>query len=477
MGARTHVRLFDNSWLLGMLCVELLLAAAPSICAGEQEQGESQIASAKDDGYRGIWFTLGQPSEYGDKYSGGLGTYTAKHIPLAIYAPEAEKTFFVYGGSRNGERYLLAMASYYDHREGVVPRPTIVHDKGGVNDPHDNPSISIDGAGHIWVFVSGRGRARPGFIYRSVEPYSTDAFERTYEGEFTYPQPWWTGDNGFLFLFTQYTKGRELYFARSADGRMWSDPVKLVGMGGHYQISNQHDGRVFMVFNRHPGGNVDLRTDMYYVETRDMGRSWQTADGTTVELPLEDPKSPALVRNYESEGRLVYNKDIRLDGEGRPVILTVTSADHRPGPPGEPRMVSVVHWTGEEWTFHDVTRTLHNYDTGSLYIEDDARWRAFIPSEAGPQHWGTGGEIAIWTSSDQGETWQKERDVTTGSALNQTYVRRPVNARDDFYAFWADGNPDEPSRSHLHFTNREGSQIWRLPYDMEREFERPQPLK
>lgn len=140
-------------------------------------------------------------------------------------------------------------------------------------------------------------------------------------------------------------------------------------------------------------------------------------------------------------------------------------------------MVSVVHWTGEEWTFHDVTRTFHNYDTGSLYIEDDGRWRVFFPSEAGPQHWGTGGEIAIWTSSDQGETWQKERDVTTGSALNQTYVRRPVNARDDFYAFWADGNPDEPSRSHLHFTNREGSQIWRLPYDMEGEFERPQPLK
>ena len=31
-------------------------------------------------GYRGIWYTLGQvESEYGDKYSGGLGTYTVKH--------------------------------------------------------------------------------------------------------------------------------------------------------------------------------------------------------------------------------------------------------------------------------------------------------------------------------------------------------------------------------------------------------------
>ena len=43
-------------------------------------------------GYKGIWFTLGQFSDYGDKYSGGLGTYTAKHVPLAIYAPQVNKT-------------------------------------------------------------------------------------------------------------------------------------------------------------------------------------------------------------------------------------------------------------------------------------------------------------------------------------------------------------------------------------------------
>jgi dihydroxy-acid dehydratase len=52
-----------------------------------------------DDGYRGIWFTLGQKSEYGDKYAGGFGTYTANHLPLAIYAPQVNKTFFVYGGT------------------------------------------------------------------------------------------------------------------------------------------------------------------------------------------------------------------------------------------------------------------------------------------------------------------------------------------------------------------------------------------
>ena len=247
-------------------------------------------------------------------------------------------------------------------------------------------------------------------------------------------------------------------------------------MQGHYQISNCADGRVFMVFNRHPDGNVDRRTDMYYIETRDAGRTWQTVDGTELELPLEDPMGTALVRNYESEGRLVYNKDIQLDAAGNPVILTVTSAGHQPGPDGEPRTVSVVHWDGAQWRFHDVTNTTHNYDTGSLYIEDD-QWRIFFPSEPGPQRWGAGGEIAIWSSEDEGATWQRDRMVTTGSELNHTYVRRPLHAHDDFYAFWADGNPDELSPSRLYFTNRSGSHVWQLPYDMPGETAHPERLE
>ncbi len=68
---------------------------------------------------------------------------------MAIYAPEVDKTFFVYGGAKEGQRYLLAMASYYDHLHHLVPRPTIVHDKENVDNPHDNPSIALDEAGHI----------------------------------------------------------------------------------------------------------------------------------------------------------------------------------------------------------------------------------------------------------------------------------------------------------------------------------------
>ena len=70
-----------------------------SILFGISSYAQAVFDNQKIDGYKGIWFTLGQFSEYGDKYSGGLGTYTAKHRPLAIYAPEVKKTFFVYGGT------------------------------------------------------------------------------------------------------------------------------------------------------------------------------------------------------------------------------------------------------------------------------------------------------------------------------------------------------------------------------------------
>jgi len=159
--------------------VSLLAALALPTLAARAPAGEV-VECPKADGYRGIWFTLGQfKGEYGDKYPGGLGTYTAKHVPMAVYAPEAEKTFFVYGGTPDpAKRHVLAMVSYYDHARGVVPRPRIVHDKGGVSDPHDNPSLCLDGQGHVWVFVSGRANHRPGYKYRSTEPYRIDRFER-----------------------------------------------------------------------------------------------------------------------------------------------------------------------------------------------------------------------------------------------------------------------------------------------------------
>jgi len=121
--------------------------------------------------------------------------------------------------------------------------------------------------------------------------------------------------------------------------------------------------------------------------------------------------------------------------------------------------------------------TDNNYDTGSLYIESPTRWRLIGPSEPGPQKYDTGGEIAMWLSSDQGTTWRKAKQLTCNSRYNPTYCRRPNNAHPDFYALWADGHGLEPSLSRLYFTNREGRSVRRLPTFMKADTAKPELLR
>lgn len=434
-------------------------------------------------GFRGVWFDLGQKSRHGSKYSGGLGTYTANHVPMAIYAPEANRTYFTWGGTTAAdEKKLLILVSYFDHKTGLVARPVIVMDKTPVNDPHDNASMSIDEEGYIWIFVSGRGTIRPGRIYRSKVPYGINDWVNLGDSEFTYPQPWWFKGKGFFHTYTRYTPGRELYCRASRNGTVWSAEKKLAGLEGHYQTSEQVGDRVITAFNRHPNRNVDRRTDLYYMETADMGETWTTADGTVLTTPITGVASPARIRNYSSnpdpaDNALVYIHDTTADAYGRPVILYLTSRDHQPGPQGDPRTWMVARWTGTEWLFHPITTSTHNYDTGSIYIEKDGTWKVIGPIGNGPQQWGAGGEIELWTSTDQGATWAKQRDVTTNSPRNHSYARRPRNAHPDFYSYWADGNADALSESHLYFTNKAGDKVWELPSDMTGDFAAPTLLK
>ena len=111
---------------------------------------------------------------------------------------------------------------------------------------------------------------------------------------------------------------------------------------------------------------------------------------------------------------------------------------------------------------------------GSLFVSDSS-WMVVGPTEPGPQLWGTGGEIAIWISRDKGRDWSKVLDVTRNSRFNNSYVRRPLNARAPFCYFWASGHAHEFSISELYFGDFSG-QVWKLPYTMTEEFEQPEKV-
>ncbi|MCA9196806.1 MAG: BNR-4 repeat-containing protein [Planctomycetales bacterium] len=479
-----------------MIVYGAILAVVPAAdgfaqVAESEPLPQSITLNQKDTGYRSIWY-MNQPShdQYVYKYSGGLGTYCAKHRPFAIYRPEVNKTFFCYGGTTADEqRHLLHMVSYFDHETKQVPRPTILLDKQ-TDDAHDNPVISMDAEGFIWIFSTSHGTSRPSYIHRSVRPYDIQQFElvsavRIKDDQlvpidnFSYMQIWFRKDHGFSAFFTRYgyPAARTICFMRSDDGMQWSPWQRIAAIHqGHYQISAVGKKVAGTMFNYHPDGKgLNWRTNLYYVQTKDDGHSWTNVQGVPLALPLTSVENMALVRNYEAEGLNVYLKDVQFDSQDRPILLYVTSGGYESGPTNDPRVWTVACWTGGEWLFRDITSSDNNYDFGELALVSDDQWRLIAPTESGPQPYNPGGEVAMWRSEDAGRTWQKQKQLTNNSRHNHTYVRLSQQGHSDFIAFWADGHGRQPSDASLFFCNADGV-VFQLPRTMDSEFATPMPI-
>ena len=466
------------------LLVILLSFLVGSVALSAQEPGA--LNNTKVDGFRPIWFDLGQKSEYGSKYSGAFGTYTMKHRPLAIYSPEVDRTYFVFGGTTaKDEKHLLCMIGCFDHKTGLVKKPTVVYDKGPVNDPHDNPALLIDPEGYLWVYVAGRGNKREGFRFRSVKPYDISAFEEMGHSIMAYPQPFYIEGRGHFLFETRYDGFRRLFYQTSPDGIHWSDYQLLASImdpalgetqSGHYQISGRCGDKLVTAFNRHPDGVCDSRTNIYVIQTTDFGDHWTLVDGTLIDLPVTDRNSPCKILDLEHNGQNCYIKDVNFDKKGNPIILYLTSHGFEPGPKQGPREWHVAHWTGKKWDFRFITCSTNNYDSGSLWVEGKI-WTVIAPTGPGPQKWGQGGEVESWVSRNKGKSWKRAIRYTAHSQMNHCYVRRPEQCKDPFWCFWADGIADVFSISHLFFADSEGN-VYRLPYEIaaNEEWVKPEPM-
>ena len=479
--------------------------------------GANPLLNKKDSGYRGIWYYNQKlDNEYVYKYSGGLGTYPANHYPFSVYRPEVDKTFFCYGGFDPEEQTLWHEVGVFDHKTKKVSRPTVVLDKK-TDDAHDNPVMSIDDEGRIWIFSTSHGTGRPSFIHRSVRPYDISEFERVEPTKlvdgapvpmtnFSYMQVRNVPERGFFTFFTTYDRKliagvdpqtkvqRILAFMSSRDGISWSAWQPLAAMEiGHYQNAcvnfipgeNAADGKprvkLGTAFNYHPavakgarGVGLNWRTNVYYMESTDLGETWHTVDGTPLEPPLLRSDSPALVRDYERENLNVYITDLAYDAKGRPIVAYVTSKGYESGPEMGPRYFCVARWNGEEWRYSTVCEVDNNYELAMIYPEeaDSGVLRLVGSFEDGPQAFNTGGEISQWLSRDDGATWQKEFQLTEKSAVNQCFPRRTINASPEFYAFWAEGNGREKSISTLRFSTKDGK-VYALPREMKEDWESP----
>jgi hypothetical protein len=401
-----------------------------------------------------------------------MATYPQQQMPIAIYAPAVNKTFFVYGGRYRERNTLLHMISYYDHATGKVGRPRVLLDKH-TDDAHDNPTLCIDADGYIFVFSASHGTSRPSYIHRSVRPYDISAFDLVRTTNFSYSQPWFLPEHKFVFMHTRYAGGRVLFVGRSQDGIHWDEPRRLAKFGeGHYQVTATQGETIGSAFDYHSPhhpkaqSGLNYRTNLYYMQSSDGGQTWTNVQGEKLELPLSDLKNPALVFDYESQGLLCYLKYLKYLPDGRPVILFLTSKGFASGPQNDPRALMLATWTGSDWEMRAVTTCDNNYDYAFLDFLPNGTWQILGAIDPGPQRYNPGGEIAIWRSTDEGRTWQKTRAVTQNSQRNQNFPRLPVNAQQDFYALWADGDARQLSDSALYYCNQDGTKVYQLPIDI-----------
>lgn len=454
-------------------------AAAQKNVHPDARFAEAAIVQQKANGFKGIWY-MNQPSndEYVYKYSGGLGTYPANHRPFAIYAKEVDKTFFCFGGTDENNTTLLHNVSYYDHKTGKVANPLVLLDKKTI-DAHDNPVISIDDKGYIWIFSTSHGTTRPSYIHKSKKPYDIGAFETIQATElvngeekpftnFSYFQVYHQKGRGFIALFTKYSDwgNRVIGYNTSKDGIKWGEWKVIAHIEqGHYQVSAAAGGKVSVAFDFHPQGKgLNYRTNLHYLETTDFGNTWQTASGQAVSLPLKSRDNPARIKDFVSEGLNCYLLDIALDSKLRPAILVISSKGYEAGPGNAPRLWRFFRHDGSKWNDNTVTESDSNYDMGSVFFETDKKIKIIGPTLDGPQAYNPGGEIAVWETRDGGGKWELARQMTSKSNYNHTYVRRPLNAQKDFFAIWADGHGRKPSESYLYYSDSKG-RVFQLPRD------------
>lgn len=71
---------------------------------------------------------------------------------------------------------------------------------------------------------------------------------------------------------------------------------------------------------------------------------------------------------------------------------------------------------------------------------------------------------------------EQNQKLTKGSKRNHNYIRRVENGADPFLYFWADGDPNDFSKSQMYFGDSKGK-VWQLPYEMEADHIKPKRLR
>ncbi|WP_462154167.1 hypothetical protein [Pseudoalteromonas piscicida] len=389
-----------------------------------------------DSGFQSSYFCLTNQL-YGNgtpKYCGATGTYSYKHIPVAV--EQNSNRFEVFSNNENGALVTYIVKNYNEKVR--------VHIEPEWSDAHTNAVVDLDSAGYVYVQLSSRGlgnKYRSGHLYKSTTPYGTSFVKLKglpNHGDFNQSYPQMHYDYSKLTIFTKYEP-----FPQGVGSvrTLWVDnngnETKLVS-GSHYAVSDTNDdGEIYVAFNYHPkvsnSGSapyydIDKRANIHLIKSfTNNPTQWYTAKGEKLTLPIAENDPRTLVYNTESKGTLVYLKDIVAEESGTAggVHILFTESTSKDPTTGE-RFTREIDVRRPErhgnidvntYTFGKVN---HNY-SAATYLTDSFGWNvrhALVNGDNGIPYFG--GNIKVFDHSRNG--WAQTDTYSDGA--NYSYIRQ-----------------------------------------------------
>jgi hypothetical protein len=396
---------------------------------------------------------------------------------MAQYAPAAGKTFFAYAGGPESQTAPpeqtppQMMVGCFDHRSQTVSRPVVLVENLPTSS-YGAPALTLDTAGHVWVFVSCFGQPQPCSIFKSTKPYDISSWEKVTDLNATAVQPWYVPGRGFLVIHSLTSEEQpRVWFSTSPDGLAWSKPQLLADFGkGHTFISGRYNNKVGVMLTYQPEDKPGQFTNLYYLETSDFGRTWQAYPRKNIDVPLRSADGPAMVCNFGAEWRYLL-RDFVFDARGNPIVLYIMRHTKNVSSLPNTRIWYTTRWAIREWETTSTVRTDSDFDGGCISSEKIV-WYMTVPTIAGPQPNNAGGSLVRWRSEDQGRSWYPQQ-LTHDESVNSNWVRHPVDAAPEMSLLWADGDMRKPSPSRICFADREGN-AYVLPTTMPAESQKPE---
>lgn len=344
----------------------LVLTLLISACGSEQAEASSVVVKdtysppemlATWTGSYSSWWERPQYYNGTPKYSGAFGTYTHKHIPVAVHA----------GGSLFSVRTDNTQDNNFYVYVTKNSQEVLVHTINNWDDPHTNAVINTLDHGYIEVRIASRGlshKFQSGKVLRSKTPYNLDfecvegcsSNDINYEA---YPQIHNTGWGRHL-IYTKYEQiNNQGMNYRNLYSRIGGEHVKLSKFA-HYNVSHYDSNmdELCIASNTLIGGNPDNRVNLSVICTEGGQDNWSLSNNTLID-ENSTTESDRIVYNTETEGTFVYLKDIiATAGTFRVLFTESTSSDPTKG---------IRHL--KEWVqgagVSTITEVGHNYSAGA----------------------------------------------------------------------------------------------------------------